>query len=108
MLSAKLSIQIKLIFFYQKKIPGSDVILPFTFIADEAFPLGTHIMRAYAITHRTFGNAERIFNYRLSRARRVIENTFEIMTSRWTYTKEGSVLCIRNSRRYCQSNYVPL
>ncbi|XP_018396264.1 PREDICTED: uncharacterized protein LOC108774615 [Cyphomyrmex costatus] len=66
-----------------KEIPGSDVILPFTFVADEAFPLGTHIMRPYARTHRTFGNEERIFNYRLSRARRVIENTFGIMTSRW-------------------------
>lgn len=66
-----------------KELPGTDVILPFTFVADEAFPLGIHMMRPYAITYRTFGDAERIFNYRLSRARRVIENAFGIMASRW-------------------------
>lgn len=66
-----------------KEIPGTDVILPYTFVGDEAFPLGIHMMRPYARSYRTFGNAERIFNYRLSRARRVIENAFGIMSSRW-------------------------
>lgn len=66
-----------------KNIPGTNVILPLTFVADEAFPLGIHIMRPYARSYRNFGDAERVFNYRLSRARRVIENTFGIMSSRW-------------------------
>ncbi|KAL6420789.1 hypothetical protein ACFW04_013764 [Cataglyphis niger] len=68
---------------FPKEIPGSDVIFPFTFIADEAFPLCIHMMRPYARTYRTFGNKERIFNYRLSRARRTIENAFGIISSRW-------------------------
>ncbi|XP_071628653.1 uncharacterized protein [Temnothorax longispinosus] len=65
-----------------KEISGSNVTLPFTFVADEAFPLGIHMMRPYARSYRTFGDEERIFNYRLSRARRVIENAFGIMCSR--------------------------
>ena len=31
-----------------KEIPGTDIILPFTFVGDEAFPVGTHMMRPYA------------------------------------------------------------
>lgn len=66
-----------------KEIPCSNVILPFIFVTDEAFLLDIYMMRPYARTYRTFGDAERIFNYRLSRARRVIKNAFGIMLSRW-------------------------
>ncbi|KAL6418267.1 hypothetical protein ACFW04_006213 [Cataglyphis niger] len=90
---------------FPKEIPGSDVILPFTFVADEAFPLGIYMMRPYARTYRTFGNEERIFNYRLNRARRTIENAFGIMSS--TYSEKGSALHRRrSSRRHCKSNCI--
>lgn len=66
-----------------KEIPDSDVHLSYVFVGDEAFPLSMHLMRPYARAYRNFGDTERIFNYRLSRARRTIENTFGIMVSRW-------------------------
>lgn len=45
--------------------------LPFVFVGDEAFPLQIYLMRPFT---RGDGNKERsTFNYRLSRARRVVQ-----------------------------------
>ncbi|XP_073482446.1 xyloside xylosyltransferase 1 isoform X2 [Aquarana catesbeiana] len=56
-------------------------VLPFIFIADEAFALGDHLMRPFPM--RALTPDQRVFNYRLARARRVEENTFGIMASRF-------------------------
>jgi len=106
---------------FPKEIPGTDVILPFTFVADEAFPLGIHMMRPYARSYRTFGNAERIFNYRLSRARRVIENAFGIMSSRWRILRRDlcykpetaedivkAIVCLHNFLMVSEDDVAPL
>ncbi len=53
--------------------------LPFVFVGDNAFPLTRHYLKPYpdkALTDR-----KRIFNYRLSRFRRVTENAFGILSS---------------------------
>ena len=50
--------------------------IPFLFVADEAFPLTTFCMKPYA--HNNLSEEKRIFNYRLSRFRRISENTFGI------------------------------
>ena len=58
--------------------------LPYAFVADEAFPLREQIMRPYAGRRMsTEPEKKRIFNYRLSRARRVVENTFGILVSKF-------------------------
>lgn len=64
-----------------KKLPNSDLVHPYTLVADEAFPLKRYILRPYPGKH--LDDSKRIYNYRLSRARRVIENTFEILVNRW-------------------------
>ncbi|XP_077149254.1 uncharacterized protein LOC143810032 [Ranitomeya variabilis] len=55
--------------------------LNYVFIADEAFPLHPHLLKPFA--QRTLTAERRIFNYRLSRARRVVENAFGIMANRF-------------------------
>ncbi|KAL7400651.1 hypothetical protein ABVT39_015513 [Epinephelus coioides] len=64
-------------------IPGAELLsnMPFTVIGDAAFPLKTHLMRPYP--GRDIFRERRIFNYRLSWARNVVENAFGILASRW-------------------------
>lgn len=61
--------------------PVDSVTLPHVILADEAFPLTNTMMRPYSL--KDLNHNRRIFNYRLCRARRVIENCFGIMTATW-------------------------
>ncbi|XP_063545389.1 uncharacterized protein LOC134753444 [Cydia strobilella] len=49
--------------------------------ADEGLPLTNNIMRPYPGKHLTI--QQRVFNYRLSRARRYVECTFGILANKW-------------------------
>ncbi|XP_026728383.1 protein ANTAGONIST OF LIKE HETEROCHROMATIN PROTEIN 1-like [Trichoplusia ni] len=68
-------------------IPSSRAItengspLPFVFVGDEAFGISNFIQRPYSGNYLNL--QQKIYNYRLSRARRYIECTFGIMTNKW-------------------------
>lgn len=64
-----------------RPLPGRTKAVPHVIVADAAFSLSTHILKPYPF--RKLTQEQRIFNYRLSRARRVVENTFGILANRF-------------------------
>lgn len=63
------------------KLPNSNIEAPFVIVADDAFALKTWLMKPF--NFRGQDRSEHIYNYRLSRARRMVESTFGIMASRF-------------------------
>ena len=63
------------------KLTDSNRTLPYVLVGDDAFPLQTYLMKPFPFRDQT--NEQRIFNYRLSRARRVSENAFGIMSNKF-------------------------
>lgn len=64
-----------------RALPRTNVVVPMFFVADDAFPLKSGIMKPYP--GRMLPISKQIYNYRLSRARIIIENTFGLLCSRW-------------------------
>ncbi|CAH1984477.1 unnamed protein product [Acanthoscelides obtectus] len=60
-----------------KVLPGRILTSPFVFLGDEAFALQPHMITSFPGTQQK-GSPARIYNY--SRARRVVKNTFGIMS----------------------------
>ena len=74
-------------------------VLPHCFVANEAFPLRADIMRPYprASKQHRLSEAEQVFNYRLSRARRIGENAFGILAQRFHIFNQRKPLKLKNA-----------
>jgi len=64
----------------ESTLPGTDKVLPYVILGDQAFRLHKHILRPYSQKAAKADAQKVIFNYRLSRARRVTENDFGLLS----------------------------
>lgn len=65
-----------------KPLPGTDSPpMPYVLVGDEAFQMCGNIIKPYS--SRGLDLKKRTFNYRLTRARRMVECTFGILVAKW-------------------------
>lgn len=60
---------------------SNQIFMPYVIIADDAFALSERLMKPFR--KKLLTTEELIYNYRVSRARRVIENTFGILANKY-------------------------
>jgi hypothetical protein len=63
-----------------KQLPGTLCLAPHVIMGDVAFPLKAYLLKPYPGSQSKGDNEKSIFNYMLSRSRRVVENAFGILS----------------------------
>ena len=71
--------------------------VPYFFVGDDAFALSPWMMKPFPVRNMT--RPERLFNYRLSRARRIVENGFGILANQWRCLTTKLGLSVGNTKR---------
>lgn len=62
-------------------LPGSNLVMPYVMIGDEAYPLMKNLLKPYS--KNNLNTETENFNKRLSRARRTVECAFGILRAKW-------------------------
>lgn len=78
-------------------LPGRTLPMPYVLVADDAFALRPNVMKPHS--HRGLNMMQRVFNYRLSRARRIIENVFGIMSARFRVLRKPIHLDAKKTKK---------
>lgn len=80
-----------------KALPGRELPVPYVLVADDAFALRPNLLKPYS--QRGLTMVQRVYNYRLSRARRIIENVFGIMSARFRVLRKPLSLDAEKSKK---------
>ncbi|KAA0721497.1 hypothetical protein E1301_Tti020112 [Triplophysa tibetana] len=62
-------------------LPETNQAIPYVFVGDPTYPLRCDLMRPYP--QKDMDHGRRVFNYRVSRARSMVENAFGILANRF-------------------------
>ena len=92
-----------------ENVNDSDFKLPFAFVADDAFPLRKNLVKHYSAFHLDLEKL--ITNYRISRARRIIGNSFGILAARFRVFRRpilASVETVESVTKCCVALHNPL
>ena len=76
------------------------------FFGDETSPLMKNLMRPFPVGKRNVPQEHLIFNYRLSRARHIVENVFGNLVARWKFYQTKIVLLPENVKQVVLANCV--
>lgn len=69
-----------------RHLAGTEIKTHHVFVGNKIFPL-KHLIKPYS--KKELNDKRRVFNYRLSRTRRTIENTLGILCARWQIINKG-------------------
>lgn len=62
-------------------LPGRNTKMPYVILVNGAFSLSSSLMKPFSL--KGLSSQQRVFNYRLSRGRRVVENAFGLLANRF-------------------------
>lgn len=90
-------------------LPGTDTEMKYFLVGDAAFPLKPYLMKPYG--GRNISHQCSVFNYRLNRARRVVENAFGILAARWRIFRRPIIAFVENVEKIvecaiCLHNFI--
>jgi len=83
-------------------IKEGEPTLAYCLVGDEAFSLKPYLLCPYPDKSRLTSEQD-VYNYRLSRARRVTENTFGILTSQWRNYRKSIIASAENAKVMVQA-----
>ncbi|XP_049799648.1 uncharacterized protein LOC126234952 [Schistocerca nitens] len=88
-----------------RKLGNTNITPPMVVLADHAFTLSYNIMKPYPLKGIT--KEEKVFNYRLSQGRRLVESSFDILASRFRIFLTAINLPAENVKMLPQLHWLP-
>lgn len=85
-----------------RKLPGSEIIAPYVFVADDAFQLENYMMKPY--NGRNLSQEQLNFNYFLSRSRQQVECAFGMLASKFQIFQKPLNVDIKKAIKYVESS----